>query len=265
MTATELYKQGKLQEAIDAQIQAVKSKPADQSLRLFLFELFAFAGEFDRAGKQIDVLKFDEPELLAAVVNYRKCLDSELARRRVFKEGIAPQFLKAPPEHLTLRLEALQQLRTGDAVGAKATLERAEAVTPAYKGSINDKPFQLLRDSDELFGPVLEVFSKGNYFWLPFEDIDLLASNAPKFPRDLLWLPANLQVREGPSGEVFLPALYPLSGEDADPEIRLGRATDSLQAEGGPVRGIGRRVLRADSHDVALTDCRQIMAEDAES
>src|SRR6266478_5771109 len=99
VTTTELYRQGKLQEAIDAQIQAVKAKPGDQSLRLFLFELFAFAGEIDRAQKQLDVFKFEEPELLAAAVNYRHCLDSEKARRRVFKEGIAPQFLKEPPEH----------------------------------------------------------------------------------------------------------------------------------------------------------------------
>jgi type VI secretion system protein ImpE len=264
VTTTELYQQGKLQEAIDAQIAAVKSKPADQKLRLFLFELFAFAGEFERAQKQIDALKFDEPELLAAAVNYRQCLESELVRRRVFKEGISPQFLKAPPEHLKLRLEALQQLRGGDAVAAKATLDKAEDVTPSFKGVLNDKPFEFLRDPDDLFGPVLEVFAKGNYFWVPLEEIDLLASNPPKFPRDLMWLPANLQVKEGPAGEVFLPAIYPGSSEHADPLIKLGRANDWLQAEGGPVRGAGLRILLVDDADFNLLDVRQITAEGAE-
>lgn len=263
MTATELYTQGKLQEAIDAQIQAVKSKPADQALRLFLFELFAFAGEFERAGKQLDVLKFEEPELMAAAVNYKKCLESELVRRKVFKDGIAPQFLKEPPEHLKLRLEALQQFRTGDAVGAKATLDRAEAVTPECKGTLNDKPFGLLRDCDDLFGPVLEVFAKGSYFWVPFEEIDLLASNAPKVPRDLLWLPANLQVKDGPAGEVFLPAIYPGTTETADAEAKLGKVTDWAQAPGGPVRGVGTRMLLVDEDSVNLLDCRQIMAAES--
>jgi type VI secretion system protein ImpE len=264
VTTTELYQQGKLQEAIDAQIQAVKAKPADQNVRLFLFELLAFAGDFDRASKQLDVLKFEEPELMAAAVNYRQCLESEKTRRRVFKEGIAPGFLKEPPEHLKLRLEALQQIRGGDEAGAKATLDKAEAAMPAYKGTLNDKPFGLLRDCDDLFGPVLEVFAKGNYFWVPYEEIDLLASNPPKYPRDLLWLPANLQVKEGPAGEVFLPAIYPGSSENADQEIKLGRVTDWLQSPGGPVRGVGTRMLLVDDDATNLLAVRQIMAEGAE-
>ncbi len=264
MTTTELYQQGKLQEAIDAQIQAVKAKPADQKLRLFLFELFAFAGEFDRAQKQIDVLKFDEPELLAAAVNYRQCLESEIVRRRVFKEGLEPGYLKAPPEHLKLRLEALGQLRGNDPAGAMATLEKAEAVTPPYTGTLNDKPFGLLRDCDDLFGPILEVFAKGNYFWVPYEEIDLLASNPPKFPRDLLWLPANLNVKEGPSGEVFLPAIYPLSFETGDPEIKLGRVADWVQTPGGPVRGVGARMLLVNEEATNLLAVRQITGEGAE-
>lgn len=262
MTTSELYQQGKLQAAIDAQIAAVKAKPADQALRLFLFELFAFAGDYDRAKKQLDVLKFDEPELLAAAVNYRNNLESELIRKRVFKEGLAPQFLKPPPDHVKLRLEALQQLRSGDAAGAKATLDKAEAATPTYKGTINDKPFSVLRDCDDLFGPVLEVFAKGNYFWLPYEEIELLASNPPKYPRDLMWLPVNIQVKGGDAGDAFLPAIYPGSSEQADEQIKLGRATDWVQTEGGPVRGIGLRVLFVDDGDVNLLDVRQLMSEE---
>jgi type VI secretion system protein ImpE len=264
VTTAELYQQGKLQEAIDAQIAAVKAKPADQALRLFLFELFAFAGDFDRARKQIDVLKFDEPALLAAAVNYRNCLESEILRRRAFKEGVAPQFLKAPPEHLKLRLEALQQIRGGDFVGAKEILDKADAVTPPAKGLINGKPFQLLRDCDDLFGPILEVFSKGNYFWVPYEDVELLAANPPKFPRDLMWLPANLQVKEGPAGEVFLPVIYPGSSEQADQEIKLGRLTDWLQTDGGIVRGVGARMLLVDEDAINLLDIRELNAEEVD-
>ncbi len=39
MTASELYKAGRLHEAIEAQLQEVKAQPADQGKRLFLFEL----------------------------------------------------------------------------------------------------------------------------------------------------------------------------------------------------------------------------------
>src|ERR1700730_8479286 len=62
MNAGTLFKSGKLQEAIAAQVQEVKSNPADQAKRLFLFEMLAFAGELDRAQRQIDALQFEEME-----------------------------------------------------------------------------------------------------------------------------------------------------------------------------------------------------------
>ncbi len=49
MNATELYRAGKLQEAITAQVAEVKANPTDQGKRLFLFELLVFAGDLDRA------------------------------------------------------------------------------------------------------------------------------------------------------------------------------------------------------------------------
>src|SRR5258708_6451076 len=111
MNASHMFKDGKLQLAIDAQIQEVKSRPADQAKRLFLFELLAFAGELDRAGKQIDALKYDELELQTAALSYRKLLDAEEKRRRLFSNGVQPQFLTEPPAHVKLRLEALNRLR----------------------------------------------------------------------------------------------------------------------------------------------------------
>ena len=44
MSAADHYKAGRLQEAIDAQVQAVKTAPADANKRMFLFDLLAFTG-----------------------------------------------------------------------------------------------------------------------------------------------------------------------------------------------------------------------------
>src|ERR1700678_1562982 len=111
MTASELYKAGKLSEAVEAQIQEVKNQPADHGRRLFLFELSAFAGDLDRARRQIDVLKFEEVELEAAAKTYRGLLDAEIARRKFFADGVEPKFLSAIPEHVAWRVEAVQALR----------------------------------------------------------------------------------------------------------------------------------------------------------
>jgi type VI secretion system protein ImpE len=252
MNATDLYRAGRLDEAVAAQLLAVKADPADHGKRLFLFELLVFAGDLDRARRQIDAVNYNQMELDSAVQGYRKLLDAEEARRRVFREGIMPQFLVPPPENLGPRLEAIQRLRANELAEAAKLLNEANDAAPAVKGLLNGKAFDTLRDADDLFGPVLEVMAHGDYYWLPLEQVVSLAMNPPKFPRDLLWFPAKVAVREGPAGDVFLPVLYPGSHEHPDNRIKLGRATDWKQAEGGPVLGIGLRqfLVGEDAHNL---------------
>ncbi len=263
MSATELYKAGKLQEAIDAQIKEVKANAADHSRRLFLFELLAFAGDLEKARRQIDAIQYGELELDAAVLTYRKLLDAEEARRRLFRDGVKPQFLKDPPEHVNLRLEALNRLREKRPAEAAETLNRAAEAAATVQGELNDKPFAALRDCDDLFGPVMEVFGQGSYFWVPLEQVDTLSMNPPRFPRDLLWRPAHLEVKDGPSGDVFLPAVYPGSYENPDNQIKLGRATDWKSEQDGPVLGIGLRTFLVDEDAVGLLEWRQLEIKQA--
>jgi len=258
MNSSERYKAGQLSQAIDAQIQEVKKSPADQGKRLFLFELLAFAGDLERARKQIDAIQYNEPERDLEVLKYRKLLDAEAKRRQLFSAGVKPGFLAPPPEHVALRLDAVNRLREGRPTEAAAALAQAQEKTPPIRGKLNDKPFALLRDADDLFADVLEVFSQGNYYWLPLEQIDALALVAPKYPRDLLWAPGHLTVKDGPAGDVFLPVLYPHSHDHADPQVKLGRSTDWQQADGGPVLGVGARLYLVDDGDIGLLEWRQL-------
>ncbi|HMC88398.1 MAG TPA: hypothetical protein VKI17_02575, partial [Gemmataceae bacterium] len=148
MNAGDLYKAGKLQDAIDAQIKEVRASPGDQARRLFLFELLAFAGDLDRAQKQVEAVKYTELELEAATLAYRKLLDTERLRRRLFSEGLAPKFLQEPPAHLHHRLEAVNALRQGRRAEAAELLQKAGDASPQVQGSLNDKPFTALRDCD---------------------------------------------------------------------------------------------------------------------
>jgi type VI secretion system protein ImpE len=259
MNATELFKANKLQDAITAQTQEVKTNPGDQAKRLFLFELLAFAGDLDRARRQIDSLVYDDAELTAAAAAYRKQLDSELARRAFFRDGAPPpQFLADPPPHLQLRVQAAQRLREGQPAEAAELLAQAQAQTPEIHGVLSGKPFDGLRDCDDLFSGVLEVMAQGKYFWLPFEQIDTLACKAPESPRDLLWLPGHLSVKDGPDGDVFLPALYPGSHEHADDAVKLGRKTDWCHAAGAPVLGVGQKVFLRGDDDLPLLEWREL-------
>jgi len=261
MTATELFKQGRLQQAIDAQIAEVKSTPADHGKRLFLFELAAFAGDLDRARRQIDAVKYEETDRDVAVAGYRKLLDSEEKRRRLFRDGTQPRFLAEPPEHVKWRLEAVNRLRENRHAEAAELLNRANEGAAALKGTLNGKTFEGIRDADDLFGPVLEVIAHGEYFWLPLEQLDTLASNAPAFPRDLLWMPARVVMKEGEQGDVFLPTLYPGSHESPEEPIKLGRGTDWKQAEGGPVLGVGARTFLIGDDASSMLEWRQLQVD----
>src|SRR4051812_43177064 len=109
-TAHDLFHAGKLREAIDAQTQKVRANPTDNPARLFLFELLAFAGDLDRARKQLDVLRYDDPRHSAAVMQYRDALAAEAARRSVFAGTGQPKVLGVAPDHVRTRLEALPLL-----------------------------------------------------------------------------------------------------------------------------------------------------------
>lgn len=260
MNAGELYKAGQLQEAIAAQTQEVKSNPADQNKRLFLFELLAFAGNLDRCRKQLDVLKYDQVELESAAQSYRKLIASEEERRQLFSQGKQPQFLLDPPEHVQLRLKAVEHLRQNELSQAAAILTAASAAAKPVHGRLNDKPFDELLDCDDLFGPVLEVMAQGNYFWVPLEQIESLTMKPPRFPRDLLWVPARLETAAS-AGDVFLPALYPGSHEHPDDAVKLGRHTDWKNPDGGPVLGVGLRLFLAGETDISLLEWRELQIE----
>jgi type VI secretion system protein ImpE len=259
MKAGELYKAGRLGEAIEAQISEVKASPADQAKRLFLFELLFFAGELDRARRQIDAIKYDENDREMAVTSYRRLIDAEEARRRLFSDGLAPGFFGDPSEHLRLRLEAVNRLREGNTEEAAETLARAEAATPSIRGRLNDVDFETLRDADDLLGGVLEVMAMGRYYWVGLDQVVAVAMNPPQFPRDLLFIPARLELAEQ-GGEVFLPALYPDSHRHPDDQVKLGRMTDWESREGGPTLGIGLHTYLRDEEPITLLEWREFRA-----
>lgn len=255
MTATELFKSGDLPGAIDAQLQEVRTHPADEGKRVFLFELLLFAGELDRAAKQLEAIRAETPERIAAVVNYKDIIAAERVRRTV-PTGGTPDFIGDPPAHARMRLEAIRTVAT-DPARAIELLAQADEQTPIVAGTVNGTPFIGLRDADDFYASVLEVFAQGRYLWVAVEQISTLAMNPPRFPRDTLIVPARLTLHDGTSGEVYLPALYPDSYSHADSAVRLGRMT-VWEGPNGAVQGHGQRVFLTGEEDRALLEWRQV-------
>ena len=239
-----LFQAGRLDDAIAAANAAVRAAPAEAAPRLLLAELLLFSGNVQRADTLLDALTTMEPAVALPVAVFRPLLRAEEARRQVWTEGRVPEFLGAPPGHLIRLLEALVALRTGETAEALRLAHEAEAARPPASGTLDGAAFEDFRDADDLCSGFLEVLTTtGKYFWIPTERIAEAVFHKPARPRDLFWRRVTLSVRDGPEGDVFVPALY-LAPDPHQPDpIRLGRATEWTGGDGAPVRGLGQRMF----------------------
>jgi type VI secretion system protein ImpE len=228
MNARQLFQAGKLNEAIKALSSELRDNPADAQRRTFLFELLCFAGNYDRAEKQLDVLSQAGPDAAMGALLYRSALHAERTRQRMFKESSFP----------------------------------SGAASSELSGALNGKPFTALEDADPRIGARLELFAAGQYMWIPFEHVASVRVEAPKRLRDLLWIPAIVRTTAGfkglELGEVLIPALSPLSWEDPDDDVRLGRATEWREMTDGAYIPVGQKLILADGEDTPFLEIREL-------
>jgi type VI secretion system protein ImpE len=229
MKAEDLFREGKLEDAIRTLGSELRDDPANARKRTFLFELLSFAGEYDRAEKQLDLLGDENKDAMLASLLYRGALNAERTRQAMFQEGKL-----APPTANPLKIGGL----------------------------LNGKPFESIADADPRLGARLEVIAAGDYLWIGFEHVAKLTIQRPKRLRDTLWATGSLQT--GPSfkgqdlGDVLLPALAPESVASDDPDIRLGRVTEWFRDESGLEFPLGRKVLLVDGEEVPLLEVRTL-------
>lgn len=236
MTANELYRAGKLDEAVQALSAELRDNPTDVKRRTFLFELLCFAGDFDRAEKQLEALGRENTQTEMGALLYRAAIAAERKRQEVFAKKDFP----------TASAE-------GDA---------------EISGSINGKPFSWIVDADPRVGARLEVFAAGGYLWIPFRHIERIEIQPPKRLRDLLWIPAR--VMTGPAfkaielGEVLVPALTVFSWRHPDNNVRLGRETRTEEVD-GEIIPVGQKLLLVDGEEMPILEVRNLEFAAAQS
>ncbi len=226
-TARALYEAGRLEEAIQALNTGLRSRPDDVQARTFLFELLCFAGNWDRADKQLDILASTDKDKRLGALQYRGAISAERTRQ----ETLAKPAASAPP-------------------------------SSQLSGSLNGQPFQSIEDADPRVGARLEVFAGDSYMWIPLEHVALLEIQPPKRLRDLLWVPATIQTGAGfgqtDLGQVLIPALTPEAARHADPQVRLGRMTSWEADAEGRERPVGQRILLVDGEEIPFLEVRRL-------
>lgn len=244
MDSKELFDSGNLKEAISEVSTEIRSKPNDTDSRGFLCELLCFAGDLERADKQLETIGHQAPDSIMGISMFRQLIRGETARRDFFVEGRLPEFLADPPDHVRDLMQASIALREGDVDGAAALARKSEENRPQLSGECGGAAFDDFRDVNDLTAGLFEVItSNGKYYWIPMETVESIEFHAPERPKDLLWHRVHMIVRNGPDGEVFLPAIYADRGADHGDVFRLGRSTDWIEREGGLVEGKGLRMF----------------------
>ena len=229
MTASDLFKAGKLDEAIATLGAELRKDPTDAQRRVFLFELLSFAGQFERAEKQLDIAGQGGREAAMGALLYRSALHAEKERQQMFES---------------------QQFPVGG------------VVPQPVAGTLNEAAFEALTDADPRIGARLEVFAAGQYLWIPLEHVASVEISAPKRLRDLLWTPAIVQTGPGFSGielgQVLIPAISPLSWQYEEADVRLGRVTEWVVLDDGTEVPVGQKLLLVDGEEVPILELRRL-------
>src|SRR5262249_47934936 len=155
----EHYKAGKLQAAIDAAIEDVKKQPTNVGPRGLLAELLCFAGEWERADKQLDALGHQDPSVGVGIALFRHLIRAAHAREAFYASGRVPEIIDQPTPVVKLHLEASIFAREGKAAEAAKLLEQAEAQRVHVTGTCNGQAFDDLRDTDDLTACIFEVLT----------------------------------------------------------------------------------------------------------
>lgn len=252
------FDSGNLKGAVESALKLVKTNPTDDSARIFLFELSCFSGDWERAARQLDVIGHQEVNAMIGSKIYTENFEAERARMEFFAKGTKPEFLMPPPAYVQDLVVANHSLVNGNEAQARELIDSVEEKRPAFKCSVNGEDFSDFRDYNDLTMCVFEAILKGQYMWLPIEQIEKIEFFERKWLRDVYWMQAQVEMTNGTNGEMFLPALYANSWKNEDDQIRLGRAVDWREAGDDIYVGEGIKLFWMDGRDKTILDLKTL-------
>lgn len=256
MLLGELLAEPSLQPVLTRLQDQVRREPANPKHRIFLFQLLAILGQWERALNQLNVLGEMDSSSLPMVQTYREALRCELLRAEVFAGRRSPLIFGDPPPWIALLLEALRLSAEGHFQQAATIREQAFADAPTTSGVIDGQAFSWIADADPRLGPMLEAVINGRYFWVPFQNVAAIKLEAPADLRDLVWTPAYFTWVNGGETVGLIPTRYPDSQTSNDPALQLSHKTAWLEPDEGFYFGLGQRLWVSDAGDHALLDAR---------
>lgn len=263
-SAEQSLSEGNVRQALVELQEEIRSRPADVQKRIFLFQLFAILGNWQRALTQLNVIGDLDAGALAMVHTYREAIRCELLREQVFAGNTTPLVFGKPERWVALLLQALRLTAEGRFAESQPFRDEAFELAPATSGEVSQDRFEWIADADPRLGPVLEVVINGAYYWVPFDRIREIRTETPADLRDLVWLPAQFVWSNGGEAVGLIPVRYPGSQLSEDTAVQLSRKTEWQEVGTGIYFGMGQRVLSTDTNEHALLDTLQVSLDTSE-
>lgn len=233
-------------------VEAVRTDPADGKARIELAELLIVVGDLERADTHLGAAQELDTSWAMAVALTRQLVRAAIWRREVFDAGRAPELVTERTPAIDAALAALLAEREG----APGSTEDDPALAVIH-GDVDGRAFTGWRDADDRTAGVLEILtSTGNYVWVSLAQVRGLKLQKVERLRDVVWRGCEIDVADGPSGIVYLPAIYHAASAEMTDAHRLGRETDWV--EGARVRGLGLRTWLIGDDALAPTDFSEI-------
>ena len=258
MTPEEFLRQGQLAECLAALQARVRQEPAKAEYRVFLFQLLAVLGQWERALTQVNVAGEMDPKCLVLSQMYAPALQCEALRAQVFAGERTPVIFGEPEPWMGMLVEANRLTGAGQHEAGQELRRRALDEAPATGGTIDGRPFEWIADADSRLGPMLELILNGRYYWVPFSRIRTLRLEEPTDLRDVVWLPAQVQWSNGGDAVALVPVRYAGSESSGDSAVQLARKTDWVSRGAGLDVGLGQRLLATDDDDSPILATRLI-------
>ncbi len=258
MDALQLISEGKLAAALSALQDAVRKDASNPKHRIFLFQLLAVLGQWNRALTQLGVCAELDAAALSMAQTYREAIHCEALRAEIFAGKRAPLIFGEPQSWLVQLIEALRLDGAGDHEGAAAQRARAFEDAPASAGRANGEAFDWMADADPRLGPVLEAVVNGRYFWIPMARISRIVFDPPADLRDAVWTPVTFTWTNGASTVGLIPTRYDGTLGSGDDALLLSRRTEWVEQGAKAGHGLGQRMLVTDAGEYALMDLRTI-------
>lgn len=258
MDAEETLRTGDPALALRQLQDAIRAKPEDARLRVFLFQLLCVLGQWERALAQLELCAQMDPAALVMREMYGDAINCERLRAEVFAGTKSPMLFGEPEPWIALLIESLIRAGRGESRAAEQLRSEAFDAAPTTAGSLDDQPFSWIADCDMRLGPVLEAIVNGRYYWIPFSRLSQIDIEPPIDLRDYVWAPAHLRFSNGGESVALIPTRYPGSESADDGFLALGRKTAWSERAPGVYCGTGQRVLATDAGEYPLLDIRRV-------